>query len=54
VVDKDVWELHCAHDEAGIEEPLADEIIQHMAAKAANGALLNGEEHIVIAGEPQY
>ena len=32
---------------------MSDEKLQHMGAEAADGAFLDGDQHLVIAGEPQ-
>ena len=38
---------------AAVERALVGEELQHVGAEAADGAFLDGDQHLVVAGEPQ-
>src|SRR5262249_25747953 len=53
LVYEDVGQHHGAHFEAAVEHAVGGERLQHMRGESANGAFLDGDEHLVLAREPK-
>src|SRR5713226_3928654 len=49
VVDEAVGQHHRTHLEAVLEQPGIREMVQHVAGEAADGAFLDGDQHLVLA-----
>ena len=53
VVEEDVGQHHGAHLQAAVERAALGEKLQDVGAEAADRAFLDGDQHLVLAGEPQ-
>src|SRR5215471_6947652 len=53
LVYEDVRQHHWAHFEAAVEHAVGSERVQHVGGEAADGAFLDGDEHLVFAREPK-
>src|SRR6516164_568390 len=53
LVYEDVGQHHGAHFEATVEHAVGGECLQHVGGETADGALLDGDEHLVLAREPK-
>ena len=51
MVDEHVRQHHGAHLEAAVESARCRQLVQHVAAEAADRAFLDGDEHLVLLGE---
>ena len=52
VVDEDVGQHHRPHLQAAVEQARAGQVLQHVAAEAADRAFLDGDQHLVLARQP--
>ena len=53
VVDEGVGQDHAAEAEAAVEDAFFRQQLGHMAAEAADCALLDGDQRLVLAHQPQ-
>ena len=53
LIDENVRQHHRADLEPAVEHAVLGERLQHIGAEAADRAFLDGEQHFVLAGEPQ-
>src|SRR5215469_14986600 len=53
LVYEEVGQNHGAHFEPAVEHAVGSERVQHMGGKAADGAFLDGDEHLMFAREPK-
>src|SRR5690606_34578069 len=51
VIDKEVRHYHRPDLEAAVEQARLREMMQHIAAETADGALFDGDQHLVVARE---
>jgi hypothetical protein len=51
VVDPDVGQRHRAQLQAAVEQPVRGEMVHHQPAKAVHAAFLDGDQHLVLAGQ---
>ena len=54
MVDEAVGQHHRPHAQAGIQHPGQRQMLQHEGAEAADRALLDGDQHLMFAGQPLH